>query len=72
MAIDSEGKIVVGGEFLRASGVTRHRLTRLNSDGTVDPGINFGSGADGFVSSVIFQNDGKMIVGGGFKNFDLV
>ena len=53
LAIDSQQRILVGGEFSTFSGVTRSGITRLNSDGTVDPTINFGSGADGgFVDSI--------------------
>ena len=47
LALDSQGRILLGGEFTRASGVTRNGITRLNPDGTVDPNINFGAGANG-------------------------
>ncbi len=49
LALDSQGRILLGGEFTRASGVTRNGMTRLNPDGTVDPTINFGAGANGYV-----------------------
>ena len=63
-------KIVVAGTFTTANGVTRGRLTRLNPDGTVDPTINFGSGANDFISTVAIQPDQTMILGGGFTTYD--
>lgn len=68
--LDPQGHILVGGTFSRASGVIRNRITQLNPDGTVDSGINFGSGADDFVSSIVVQNDGNIVVAGGFNTFD--
>jgi len=70
LAVDSQGRILVGGEFTSASGVTRYRLTRLAADGTVDPSINFGAGADNYIASIAVQNDDKIIIAGGFSSFD--
>lgn len=70
LAIDSQGRIVVGGEFTSASGVSRYRVTRLSVDGTVDPSINFGAGADNYIGSISIQADEKIVVAGGFENFD--
>lgn len=61
-------RIVPVGAFLRANSVTRHRVTRQLPDGSVDPTINFGSGADNFIAAVAVQTDGKLLVGGGFTN----
>jgi len=71
ITLDSQGRLLVGGEFTLASGVTRNRLTRLNADGTVDPTINFGAGANSFVSSIVIQPaDDKIIFSGGFTQYD--
>ncbi len=80
IALQTDSRIVLGGEFTRCSGVTRNRITRLNPDGTVDPTINFGVGADSFVSAVVVQEstiagyptnvpDEKIIIGGGFTHY---
>ena len=37
ITLDSQNRILLGGEFTHASGVTRYGITRLNPDGTVDP-----------------------------------
>jgi uncharacterized repeat protein (TIGR01451 family)/uncharacterized delta-60 repeat protein len=71
LAIDSQTRIIVGGEFTRFSGVTRSGITRLNPDGTVDPTINFGTGADGgFVDAIAIQSNDEIDVGGGFATFE--
>lgn len=70
LAQQINGKIIVAGDFQTFNGVTRRRLTRLNTDGTTDPTINFGNGADGFVSSLAIQPDRKIVFGGGFQTYD--
>ena len=80
IALQTDNRIILGGEFTQASGVTRNRITRLNPNGTVDPTINFGAGADGFVAAVVVQEstiagypasvpDEKLIIGGGFTHY---
>ncbi len=72
IAVQEDQKIVLGGDFTQASGVTRNRLTRLNPDGSVDPGINFGLGANNFVAALVIQPDDKIVIGGGFTQFNSV
>ena len=70
LAVDSQTRILLGGEFTKASGVTRHGITRLNPDGTVDPTINFGFGANGYIDSIVLQTNDEIDVAGGFTTFD--
>jgi len=70
IALQANNKILVGGQFTFANGVTRHRITRMNSDGSVDPTINFGLAADSFVNSLVIQPDDKILLGGGFTHYD--
>jgi uncharacterized repeat protein (TIGR01451 family)/uncharacterized delta-60 repeat protein len=70
IALQADNKILLGGQFNSANGVTRHRITRLNTDGTVDPAINFGLGADSFVGALVVQPDDKILLGGGFTHYD--
>src|SRR4029079_16659575 len=72
IALQLDGKILVGGDFTQFNGRTRNRLTRLNSDGSLDPTINFGAGANGPVSSIVVQPDRKILIGGGFTVHDTV
>ena len=81
IGVQTDNRIVLGGEFTLASGVTRNRITRLNPDGSVDPTINFGYGANSFVSAIAIQEDiitgyptnvpdEKIILGGGFTTYN--
>lgn len=60
IAIDSDGKIVVGGSFSR-------RLVRFNTDGSLDSG--FGNpNIDGDVNAIAIDRNGKIVAGGAFNN----
>lgn len=66
LEIQSDGKIVVGGDFLSYNGVSRNRICRLNSNGTLDTGFSVGTGFNGNVYDIEIQSDGKILVGGNF------
>jgi uncharacterized delta-60 repeat protein/uncharacterized repeat protein (TIGR01451 family) len=70
IALEPDTRIVLGGQFTLCNGVTRGRLTRLNPDGTVDTMIDFGTGADSFISGVVIQSDGMIVFGGDFSHYD--
>ena len=64
------GKILIGGTFTTYNGVSRNRIARLNSNGSLDSSFDPGSGANpAAVNSIAIQNDGKIIIGGGFTTF---
>jgi uncharacterized delta-60 repeat protein len=69
----SDGRILVGGDFITMGGAARRRLARLNADGSVDAGFTGGAGDPATASSTSYevhtlavQSDGKVIVGGSF------
>ena len=68
VAVQTDGKILVCGEFTTLNGNTRNRLVRLNSDGTEDTAFysNLGTGFDNHVRTVVIQSDGKILVGGDY------
>ena len=71
IAVQADNRIVLVGDFTRANGVTRHSITRLMPDGTVDPTINFGDGANGAIDALVIQPaDGMLVIGGEFTQFD--
>ncbi|HEY6228596.1 MAG TPA: Calx-beta domain-containing protein, partial [Verrucomicrobiae bacterium] len=70
IAVQIDGKIVLGGDFGEYNGVTRRGITRLNSDGGNDPTINFGTGANGSVAALAVQPDRKIVLAGGFTEYD--
>ncbi len=68
LAIDSTGKIVVGGSFSSYNGdvVTRNRIIRLNTDGTIDNSLVTGTGFNDVTNSIVINSDNSMYVGGYF------
>lgn len=70
MALQPDGKILIGGNFTSYNGVPRNRIARLNSDGSLDVSFNPGTGANSDILSLVLQTDGKIIIGGGFTDFN--
>lgn len=70
IAVQPDGKVVIGGEFTLVDGKSRNHLARLNSDTVLDPTFDPGTGTDGNVQALGLQSDGKIIIGGAFTNLD--
>jgi uncharacterized delta-60 repeat protein len=70
IALQSDGKILVGGFFTSYDGVTQNRITRLNPDGSLDTTFDIGTGFNDSVISIAIQSDGKILVGGNFNIYD--
>ncbi len=70
LAIQSDGKIVVGGNFDAYSGTSVTRICRLNSDGSLDNTFSTGTGLNGVPVEIKIQSDGKIVVGGFFTSYN--
>jgi uncharacterized delta-60 repeat protein len=70
IAVQTDGKIIVGGELGTYNGVIENRIVRLNTDGTKDPSFNTGTGFSNTVNAIVIQPDGKIIVGGNFTTYN--
>jgi len=69
IALEIDGKILIGGGFTAVNGVSRTRIARLNTDGSLDNSFNPVLGAPGiFVNKIVVQPDGNILVGGGFAS----
>src|SRR6185503_6481339 len=68
MVLQPDGRLLIGGTFTMVNGVTRHGIARLNADGSLDSGFSPGSGADAPVVALALQDDGKLLLGGGFTS----
>jgi uncharacterized delta-60 repeat protein len=68
VAVQPDGKILIGGDFAVVNGSSHPRLARLNLDGSVDPTFDAGSGPSGPVRAIALQPDGKILIGGSFTN----
>jgi uncharacterized delta-60 repeat protein len=70
IAVQADGKIIIGGDIETHNRTLRPYVTRLNSDGSLDASFNPGSGASGIVHTVALQADGKIIIGGDFSSYN--
>ena len=65
IAIQSDGKILVGGAFNTYNGTNSNYIIRLNSDGSVQYGFD-DTFLNSNVNTIAIQSDGNVLVGGGF------
>jgi len=70
IAIQNDGKILIGGDFTSYNGIGRNRIARLNSDGTLDSSFKPGNGANGTIRTIAIQSDGKILIGGNFTGYN--
>ena len=67
-AVQTDGKIIIGGDFSTVGGVVRNNLARVNPDGTLDTSFysDLPQGADSAVQCVAVMGDGTIIAAGRF------
>jgi uncharacterized delta-60 repeat protein/uncharacterized repeat protein (TIGR01451 family) len=70
IALQPDGKIVVGGDFTSINGTSRNRIARLNPDGSLDLSFDPGAGVDDSVRAIAVQSDGRIVIGGAFHNIN--
>lgn len=66
----SDGKILIGGNFTTVNGAPRKNIARLNADGTLDTTFDPGAGPDGEVCSIKVAPDGSILAGGDFTTWN--
>ena len=70
VAVQADGRILVGGNFTIFDGVSVPYLVRLFANGALDPSFAVGMGPSGWVRTLAVQPDGRILVGGEFPVFD--
>jgi len=70
VVLQSDGKIVVGGDFTTYNGTSQNYITRLNTDGSLDTSFNSGTGANGYVYATAIDSNGKILIGGTFSSYN--
>src|SRR5439155_928217 len=71
VALQPDGKILVGGSFTNVANATRYYVARLNSDGSLDTTFNPNIAlAYGGLLTVQVEADGKIFVAGDFAAID--
>jgi uncharacterized delta-60 repeat protein len=69
-ALQPDGKILIGGVFPSYNGTPISRIARLNANGSLDTSFNPGTGVNAAVFAINIQQDGKILIGGEFSNFN--
>ncbi|MCW5555256.1 MAG: hypothetical protein KIS67_24230 [Verrucomicrobiae bacterium] len=72
LAVQPDGKVVIGGDFFAVNGTARNRIARLNADGSLDLSFHPGTGANGMVRCVALQADGNVLIAGDFTTVNSV
>lgn len=70
IAIQLDGKILIGGNFTSYDGIPRNRIARLNADGSLDTSFDPGTGASNGINAIAIQPDGNILIGGGFTSYN--
>jgi uncharacterized delta-60 repeat protein len=70
IAVQPDGKVLVGGYFYYGTGSARNCIARLNADGSLDNSFQDGMEGVGpggsYVSSIALQTNGQILIGGDF------
>ncbi|MBK9163593.1 MAG: VCBS repeat-containing protein [Acidobacteria bacterium] len=68
LAVQKDGKYIAGGDFSTVGGTSRERLARINPNGTLDTSFTPTFSANAWVSEVVVQDDGKILIVGSFTS----
>ena len=65
LTVQPDGKTLIAGKFSRVNSTWTPCLARLNTDGTLDPSFNTGTGMLGQPRKVSLRSDGRILIAGG-------
>lgn len=68
--VQPDDKIVIAGDFTTYNGVSKNRIARLNSDGSIDSTYQSGSGANAVINEAKWASSGKLYIAGGFASYN--
>jgi uncharacterized delta-60 repeat protein len=68
VAVQNDGKILIGGSFSFVNGLPCRFVGRLNTNGSLD--TNFEAALNNSVNAIVLQNDGRILIGGSFTTVD--
>lgn len=70
IALQADGKILIGGDFTKHFNTSRNKIARLNTDGSLDKSFETSVGANYTVRTITLQPDKKILVGGNFTKYN--
>ncbi len=68
--VESNGKIILAGEFDQVNGVNQKNLAKLNADGSLVANFDVGTSTDGRINSAFLQPDNTIVIAGGFLSYN--
>ncbi len=68
--LQSDGKIIFGGNFTKYNEIVTNRIVRILSDGEIDNTFTIGTGFNSQIYAIAMQSDGKIIVAGNFSTYN--
>jgi uncharacterized delta-60 repeat protein len=68
--LQPDGRMIIFGTFQNINGNPRVRIARLLPNGALDTSFDPGSGAFGTIRAASIQPDGRIMIGGGFIEYD--
>ena len=69
--LQTDGKIIIVGEFIQFNETSKNKIARLNADGTIDTSFTT-TVVNDTIYSCIIQSDGKIVVAGKFTSFSTI
>jgi uncharacterized delta-60 repeat protein len=66
IALQPDGKILVGGDFQGANSIPKQGMMRLNGDGSMDASFDASINSGGSVTDIIVLPDTRMLIAGNF------
>ena len=70
IAVQNDGRVIIGGSFTSYNGIPANRIARLNIDGSIDTTFAVGTGANGNVNAICILSDGNIMIGGSFNTIN--
>ncbi|MFM6928515.1 MAG: delta-60 repeat domain-containing protein, partial [Bdellovibrio sp.] len=69
IALQGDGKIIVGGDFTTFNGIATKKLARINSDGSLDTSFDMSTAFNSTVRAIAVLADQTILVGGSFTTY---
>ncbi len=69
-AAQTDGKVIIGGDFDMVNNIARYRFARVNADGSTDTTFNVVEGFNDIPTKLLVQADGKILAIGNFSSYN--
>lgn len=70
IAVDAQGRVLLGGTFANLANSAASNLVRFNADGTLD--TSFAPNPNGQVTGIVVQSDGRIVIVGAFTTVSAI